>query len=64
MTADRAACKHGRDLLAGADAAPTLAYEATGADTGAFMALANRMLGREVREVTLVRTGAISLPQT
>ncbi|MGO1410841.1 MAG: glutamate racemase [Microbacterium sp.] len=52
----------GRELLASPDAAPTLAYEATGADTTAFTTLANRLLGREVRDVRLVRTGAIDLP--
>ncbi|OCG75353.1 glutamate racemase [Microbacterium sediminis] len=53
-----------RDLLAGADATPRHVYEATGADTATFTALANRLLGREVRDVRLVRTGAIDLPTT
>ncbi|GAA4191384.1 glutamate racemase [Microbacterium oryzae] len=45
----------------GAEAAHT--YEATGADTATFTTLANRLLGREVRDVRLVRTGAIDLPR-
>ncbi|MGW9112389.1 glutamate racemase [Microbacterium sp. NPDC055683] len=49
-------------LLAGNDAVPAHAYEATGADTATFTRLANRLLGREVRDVRLVRTGAIDLP--
>ena len=53
-----------RDLLAGPDAQPRHVYEATGADTETFTALANRLLGREVRDVRLVRTGAIDLPPT
>lgn len=53
-----------RGLLASPESAPTLAYEATGADTASFTALANRLLGREVRDVRLVRTGAIELPET
>lgn len=51
-----------RGLLAGADAAPSRLYEATGDSPDEFIALANRLLGREVREVQLVRTGAITLP--
>ncbi|WP_344001822.1 glutamate racemase [Microbacterium paludicola] len=51
-----------RDLLAGPDATPRHEYEATGAATTDFIALANRLLGREVRDVRLVRTGAIDLP--
>jgi len=60
-----------RDLLAGPDATPSHTYEATGADSAGFVALANRLLGAEVRDVRLVRTGQIdlrelraSLPQT
>jgi len=53
-----------RDLLAGPGATPRHVYEATGADTATFTALANRLLGREVRDVRLVRTGAIDLPTT
>lgn len=52
----------GRGLMASPGASPTHAYEATGADTASFTALANRLLGREVRNVRLVRTGAIDLP--
>jgi len=53
-----------RELLASLDTTPTLAYEATGADTASFTALANRLLGQQVRDVRLVRTGAIELPTT
>ena len=51
-----------RDLLAGADAASTHIYEATGDSADDFVALANRLMGREVHDVQLVRTGAIDLP--
>jgi glutamate racemase len=51
-----------RDLLAGADAASTHIYEATGASADDFVALANRLMGREVHDVQLMRTGAIDLP--
>ncbi|GAA3648303.1 glutamate racemase [Microbacterium marinilacus] len=51
----------GRDLLAGPTATPRHEYEATGAATQDFIVLANRLLGREVRDVRLVRTGAIDL---
>ena len=50
-----------RDLLAGPDAVPHHEYEATGAKTDDFISLANRLLGREVRDVRLMRTGAIDL---
>ena len=50
-----------RDLLAGPDAMPRHEYEATGAATDDFIALANRLLGREIRDVRLVRTGTIDL---
>jgi glutamate racemase len=50
-----------RDLLAGPHAVPQHEYEATGAQTNDFIALANRLLGREVRDVRLVRTGTIDL---
>ncbi|WP_221585214.1 glutamate racemase [Microbacterium sp. G2-8] len=50
-----------RDILAGADAAPRHTYEATAADSTGFVALANRLLGAEVRDVRLVRTGQIDL---
>jgi glutamate racemase len=49
-------------LLAGREAVPSHTYEATGADTTTFTLLANRLLGREVRDVHLVRTGAIDVP--
>lgn len=51
------------DLLAGSDAVSSRTYEATGADSGAFIDLANRLLGREVRDVRLVRTGQIDLSE-
>ena len=51
-----------RDLLAGPDAASTHIYEATGDSADDFVALANRLMGREVHDVQLVRTGAIHLP--
>ena len=53
-----------RDLLAGPDAAATHIYEATGASADEFLQLAHRLMGREVREVQLVQTGAIDLPRT
>jgi glutamate racemase len=51
-----------RDLLAGPDASPRHVYEATGASADEFLRLAHRLMGREVREVQLVQTGAIDLP--
>ncbi|WP_110588699.1 glutamate racemase [Microbacterium suaedae] len=51
----------GGDLLAGPDSTPTHTYEATGADSAGFVALANRLLGTEVRDVRLLRTGQIDL---
>jgi len=51
-----------RDLLAGTDAETTHIYEATGASADDFLRLAHRLMGREVREVQLVHTGAIDLP--
>lgn len=51
-----------RDLLAGPDASPTHVYEATGDSADEFLRLAHRLMGREVREVQLVQTGAIELP--
>jgi glutamate racemase len=50
------------DQLAPADAVPTYTYEATGASTEDFTVLANRLMGREVRDVQLVQTGVITLP--
>lgn len=42
--------------------APTLQYEATGADLGAFRRLAHRFMGPEVSLVGQVQTGTIRLP--
>lgn len=50
------------DLLAGPGAEPTHTYEATGGSPEEFVRLAHRLLGREVRDVRLVRTGAIPVP--
>ncbi len=50
-----------RDLLAGTDATPTHTYEATGGSADEFVSLAHRLMGREVRDVRLVQTGAIDL---
>jgi glutamate racemase len=52
-----------RDLLAGADAVAEHVYEATGDSAAEFIRLAHRLMGREVRDVTLVHTGAIDLPR-
>jgi glutamate racemase len=38
-------------------------YEATGDSAADFTALANRLMGREVRDVQLVQTGVITLPE-
>lgn len=43
---------------------PSHRYEATGDDADAFLDLANRLLGREIRQVELVHTGVIALPKT
>jgi glutamate racemase len=51
------------DLLASPDATATYVYEATGASADEFTALANRLMGREVRDVQLVQTGVIPLPR-
>ena len=51
-----------RGLLAGPDAAARHVYEATGASTDDFVRLAHRLMGREVRDVHLVQTGAIDVP--
>ncbi|QEW03526.1 glutamate racemase [Microbacterium lushaniae] len=53
----------GRDLLAGADAVASHVYEATGASVDDFVRLAHRLMGREVRDVQLVQTGAIEIPR-
>lgn len=50
------------DLLAPAGAVPTTVYEATGESADEFRALAHRLMGREVRDVQLVQTGVIHLP--
>ncbi|MGN6198331.1 glutamate racemase [Humibacter sp.] len=41
---------------------PSIRYEATGDDTDAFVRLAHRMLGADVRAVDVVHTGTIDLP--
>lgn len=51
-----------RDLLARADAEPIHTYEATGDSAEEFVRLARRLMGREVRDVRLVHTGAIDMP--
>jgi glutamate racemase len=50
------------DQLASPDANATYVYEATGDSTAEFTALANRLMGHEVRDVQLVQTGVIDLP--
>lgn len=50
------------DLLAPPDARPSYVYEATGGSASDFTALANRLMGHEVRDVQLVQTGVIDLP--
>ena len=52
-----------RDLLAPADAVASHVYEATGDSADEFVRLAHRLMGREVRDVRLVQTGAIDLPR-
>ncbi|GAA2915436.1 glutamate racemase [Microbacterium keratanolyticum] len=51
------------DLLAPQNARPRYTYEATGASAEEFTALANRLMGHEVRDVQLVQTGVITLPE-
>lgn len=53
-----------RDLLTSSGLPGTHVYEATGGSPDAFIDLANRLMGREVRSVQLVHTGAIDLPST
>ncbi|MFC6324818.1 glutamate racemase [Microbacterium koreense] len=53
-----------RGLLAGPDVVARHVYEATGASTDDFVRLAHRLMGREVRDVHLVQTGAIDVPST
>lgn len=50
------------ELLADRHAEPSYVYEATGDSADDFTALANRLMGREVRDVQLVQTGVIDLP--
>ncbi|MGM7679771.1 glutamate racemase [Microbacterium sp. A94] len=50
------------DLLAPPDAVARYKYEATGESTEEFTALANRLMGAEVRDVQHVQTGVITLP--
>lgn len=50
------------DLLASPESVPSYVYEATGDSTDDFTTLANRLMGREVRDVQLVHTGVITLP--
>ncbi|WP_417510673.1 glutamate racemase [Microbacterium sp.] len=50
------------DLLAPHQATATYKYEATGESTAEFTALANRLMGAEVRDVQHVQTGVITLP--
>ncbi|PZU40300.1 MAG: glutamate racemase [Microbacterium sp.] len=50
-----------RDLLTSATEPASHVYEATGGSPTAFIDLANRLMGREVRSVQLVQTGAIDL---
>jgi glutamate racemase len=52
------------NLLASPDAGATYVYEATGDSTSEFTALANRLMGSEVRDVQLVQTGVITLPES
>ena len=50
------------DQLASPGAVASYIYEATAASTDDFTALANRLMGHEVRDVQLVHTGVIDLP--
>ncbi|QMU95819.1 glutamate racemase [Microbacterium esteraromaticum] len=50
------------DQLASHGAVGSYVYEATGASAEDFTALANRLMGHEVRDVQLVQTGVIDLP--
>lgn len=51
----------GQGLERTAPGAPTIRYEATGADAGDFLRLAHRFMGPEVAAVDLVRTGTLDL---
>lgn len=52
-----------RELLAAPDAEVTRTYEATGTETSEFIALANRLLGQEVREVREISVSAGERPR-
>jgi glutamate racemase len=51
-----------RDLLRDSGEPPVHRYEATGSSADDFIALANRLMGREISTVSLVQTGVIDLP--
>ncbi|TKJ98570.1 glutamate racemase [Plantibacter flavus] len=51
-----------RDLLRDSSEPATYRYEATGSSAEDFIALANRLMGREISTVSLVQTGVIDLP--
>ncbi|MBF4565430.1 glutamate racemase [Plantibacter sp. VKM Ac-2876] len=51
-----------RDLLRDSCEPATHRYEATGSSADDFIALANRLMGREISTVSLVQTGVIDLP--
>ncbi|AQX79879.1 glutamate racemase [Plantibacter sp. VKM Ac-2885] len=51
-----------RDLLRDSSEPATHRYEATGSSADDFIALANRLMGREISTVSLVQTGVIDLP--
>ncbi|WP_285035855.1 glutamate racemase [Plantibacter sp. ME-Dv--P-095] len=51
-----------RDLLRDSGEPPAHRYEATGSSADDFIALANRLMGREISTVSLVQTGVIDLP--
>ncbi|SKC53844.1 glutamate racemase [Plantibacter cousiniae (nom. nud.)] len=51
-----------RDLLRASSEPATHRYEATGSSADDFIALANRLMGREISTVSLVQTGVIDLP--
>jgi len=51
-----------RDLLREGSEPATHRYEATGSSADDFIALANRLMGREISTVSLVQTGVIDLP--
>lgn len=51
-----------RDLLRDSSEPATHRYEATGSSAADFIALANRLMGREISTVSLVQTGVIDLP--